>query len=119
MRGVAEAGLIAVVGSVDTEAFGEQALASLLADLTRIELLGRAHHQVITCVAARGPVPPLRLATVCGEDRTVRRLLAQRSREFAVLLETSGHGGVGGQAVCGAGGPAARRQMRTRKLVPR
>jgi DNA-binding NarL/FixJ family response regulator len=88
VRAVAEAGLIAVVGSVDARTFGEQALAPLLADLTRIERLGRAHHQVIVCIAATGPVLPLRLATVCRDDHTVRRLLAQRSSEFAVLLET-------------------------------
>lgn len=88
VRAIAETGLIAVVGSVDARTFGDQALAPLLADLTRIERLGRAHHQVIACIAAGGPVLPLRLATVCRDDRTVRRLLAQRSSEFAVLLET-------------------------------
>jgi hypothetical protein len=88
VRAVAAAGLIAVVGSVDARTFGDQALAPLLADLTRIERLGRAHHQVIACIAAGGPVLPLRLATVCRDDRMVRRLLARRSPEFAVLLES-------------------------------
>jgi Gas vesicle synthesis protein GvpL/GvpF len=88
VHAVAEAGLIAVVGSVDARTFGEQALAPLLADLARIERLGWAHHQVIACIAAGGPVLPLRLATICRDDHTVRRLLARRSSEFAVLLET-------------------------------
>ncbi len=88
VRALTAAGLTAVVGSVDAPTFGEHALATLLADLTRIELIGRVHHQVITSIAAAGPVLPLRLATICPDDGTVRRLLEQRSAEFAVLLNT-------------------------------
>jgi gas vesicle protein GvpL/GvpF len=88
VRAVTEAGLTAVVGSVDARTFGEDARASLLADLARIELLGRAHHQVIACIPADGPVLPLRLAAIYPDDGTVRTLLTQRSAEFEVLLET-------------------------------
>src|SRR5215469_12350327 len=87
VRAVSEAGLTAVVGSVDAEAFGEQARTSLLSDLASIERLGRAHHQVIACVAAEGPVLPLRLATVYPDDQTVRELLWRGSAEFVVMLE--------------------------------
>lgn len=87
VRTVAEAGLAAVVGSVDARAFGEDALASLLGGLDNIERVGRAHHQVIARAAAGGgPVLPLRLATVCPDDDTVRALLARRRDEFAGLL---------------------------------
>lgn len=78
VRAVAGAGLTALVGSVDARTFGEDALAFLLADLTRIELLGRAHHRVIACMAAEGPVLPLRLASICPDDDTVRGLLRAR-----------------------------------------
>jgi hypothetical protein len=88
VRAVTEARLTAVVGSVDAQVFGEQARATLLADLPRIERLGRAHHQVIACVAADGPVLPLRLATVYPDDHTVRTLLGQSSAEFAVILDS-------------------------------
>jgi hypothetical protein len=88
VRAVTEAGLTAVVGSVDARAFGEEARTSLLSDLASIERLGRAHHQVIACVAAEGPVLPLRLATVYPGDQTVRELLGQDSAEFAVMLES-------------------------------
>lgn len=87
-RAVSEAGLTAVVGSVDAAEFGEQARPRLLSDLASIERLGRAHHQVIACVAADGPVLPLRLATVYPDDQTVRALLARSSAEFQVMLES-------------------------------
>ena len=88
VRAVSEAGLTAVVGSVDARAFGEDARASLLSDLASIERLGRAHHQVIGCVAAENPVLPLRLATIYPSDQTVRTLLGRSSAEFAVMLES-------------------------------
>ena len=70
VRTVAEAGLTAVVGSVEARAFGEDALASLLGGLDNIERVGRAHHQVIARAAAGGaPVLPLRLATRLSRRR--------------------------------------------------
>jgi hypothetical protein len=88
VRAVSEAGLTAVVGSVDAEVFGEQARTTLLSDLASIERLGRVHHQVIACVAAENPVLPLRLATVYPSDQTVLARLRQSSAEFAVMLES-------------------------------
>ena len=88
VHAVSEAGLTAVVGSVDAAQFGEEARPSLLSDLVSIERLGRLHHQVIACVAADGPVLPLRLATVYPDDQTVRGLLAQSSAEFGVMLDS-------------------------------
>jgi hypothetical protein len=88
VRLVTEAGLAAVVGSVDARAFGEQALARLLGGLANIERVGRAHHQVIAWAAAPGrPVLPLRLATLHPDDDTVRALLARRGGEFAGMLD--------------------------------
>src|SRR6185437_7290676 len=88
VRPVTEAGLSAVVGSVDARVFGEHALASTLGGLDNIERVGRAHHQVIACAAATGgPVLPLRLATIHPDDNTVRALLARRHGEFAGMLD--------------------------------
>jgi gas vesicle protein GvpL/GvpF len=88
VRAVAEAGLTAAVGSVGAGTFGEQARAGLMSDLASIERLARAHHQVIACVAADGPVLPLRLGTIYPDDHTVRTLLGQGSAEFSVILDS-------------------------------
>ena len=88
VRAVAEGDLCAVVGSVDAAVFGEKSLASLLADQTNIEMIGRAHHQVVATVASDDPVVPLRLATIYADDLTIRVLLAERLAELTVMLES-------------------------------
>ncbi len=86
VRAVAAADLSAVVGTVD-ESTGRP-LASLLASLPAIETAGRAHHQVIAHLAGTGPVVPLRFATVYPDDATIGNLLAQRSVELTLMLES-------------------------------
>lgn len=88
VRAVAEAGLNAVVGSVDAAAFGGGSLTNLLTDLANIEAIGREHHQVVASVASGGPVVPLRLATVYRDDQTVRMLLAEHRSHLAELLQS-------------------------------
>lgn len=88
VRTVTEADLSAVVGSVDAAAFGENSLASLLADPASIETIGRAHNDVVAGVASDAPVVPLRLATIYPDDMTIRALLAERHTELAVLLQS-------------------------------
>jgi hypothetical protein len=85
---VAEADLNAVVGSVDAAAFGEGSLPDLLADLARIETIGREHHQVVASGAADGLAVPLRLATVYPDDETVRMLLLEHRAELVELLQS-------------------------------
>jgi Gas vesicle synthesis protein GvpL/GvpF len=107
VRPVTEAGLSAVVGSVDALAFGEHALASTLGGLDNIERVGRAHHQVIACAAATGgPVLPLRLATIHPDDNTVRALLARRHGEFAGMLDRFRNTVEWGMQIYGPAGPA-------------
>src|SRR5436190_831409 len=67
VRMVTEAGLAAVVGSVDAQTFGENARGSLLSDLASIERPGRAHHPV---AAGRRP----------GESAGAARLLPAKQR---------------------------------------
>jgi hypothetical protein len=111
VRAVSEAGLTAVVGSVDAEVFGEQARTTLLSDLASIERLGRVHHQVIACVAAENPVLPLRLATVYPSDQTVLARLRRSCAEFAVMLESfRGTEEWGVKVYAGAGQEAQRDQ---------
>jgi hypothetical protein len=88
VRAVAEAGLNAVVGSVDAAAFGGGSLTNLLTDLANIETIGREHHQVVASVASDGAVVPLRLATVYPDDQTVRMLLAEHRSHLAELLQS-------------------------------
>jgi Gas vesicle synthesis protein GvpL/GvpF len=87
VRVVTEADLSAVVSSVDVAAFGEESLPHLLGDLATIEIIGRAHHEVVAWVASDGPVVPLRLATIYPDDTTIRALLAERHAELATLLQ--------------------------------
>ena len=107
VRPVTEAGLSAVVGSVDAGAFGEHALARTLGGLDNIERVGRAHHQVIACAAAAGgPVLPLRLATIHPDAGTVRALLARRHGEFAGMLDRFRNTVEWGMQNYGPAGPA-------------
>lgn len=107
VRSVTEAGLSAVVGSVDSAAFGEQALPSTLDGLDNVERVGRAHHHVIACAAAPGrPVLPLRLATTHPDDDTVRALLARRHGEFAGMLDRFRNTVEWGMQIYGPAGPA-------------
>jgi hypothetical protein len=88
VRLVTEGSLAAVVGSVSDSPFGEKTLPNLLADLTAIEKAGRAHHRVISHVAASGPVLPLRLATIYADDETIVTLLVRRYIELSVKLDS-------------------------------
>jgi hypothetical protein len=88
VRDVAEAGLHAVVGSVDAAAFGGDSLTDLLTDPAGIDVIGRAHHQVIAAIAGESPVVPLRLATIYPDDETIRALLALHWDELTELLRS-------------------------------
>jgi hypothetical protein len=69
---VEEGGLVAVVGTVDLDEFGEAALREHLEDLGWLERVAREHDQVVQAVAQLGPTAPLRLATICLDDDGVR-----------------------------------------------
>jgi hypothetical protein len=86
IRALAAGALTAVVGSVDRDAFSEKEFERQLSDPARLEALAWAHHEVISAVAAAGPVLPLRLATVYRDDDRVRALLADRRADFAKTL---------------------------------
>jgi hypothetical protein len=88
VRLITEGDLSAVVGSVSDNPFGEKTLPSLLADLAAIEKAGRAHHRVISRVAANSPVLPLRLATIYADDDTIATLLLRRYAELSIKLDS-------------------------------
>lgn len=88
VRALTESGLSAVVGTVSDNTHRNKPLTNLLVGLTAIETAGRAHHEVIASLAEDNPVLPVRLATVYPDDATIRRLLAQRHAELAVMVES-------------------------------
>ncbi|WP_442943789.1 GvpL/GvpF family gas vesicle protein [Nocardia sp. NBC_00508] len=86
VRTVFADGLAAVVGSVPLEVFGEQPLRRNLEDMDWLEATARAHDAVVSAVVRRGPVVPLRLATVFLDDDRVRGLLDERRADFDSAL---------------------------------
>ncbi|MCO5998034.1 GvpL/GvpF family gas vesicle protein [Actinoallomurus rhizosphaericola] len=86
VRTIAEAGLVAYVGTVPLAQFGEAALKRNLEDLTWLEATARAHHQVVEAMAEAGPVAPVRLVTVYRGDEQIHRLLRDRAQEFTEVL---------------------------------
>lgn len=86
VRTVEAAGLAAAVTSVSLDEFGEEPLRRQLEDLTWLEAAAREHHRVIGNVARRGPVIPMRLATIYRSDAGVEAALAARREDFAAAL---------------------------------
>jgi hypothetical protein len=93
VRPVAAAGLVAVVGSVPPEEFGQAALRRNLEDLEWLEQTARAHHAVIEAVAKDRTVVPMRLATVYTSDEGVADMLRARAADLRqALARMTGHG---------------------------
>ena len=87
VRTIVSGDLAAVVGSVPLDVFGEQPLRRNFEDLDWLEATARAHDAVVSAMVGRGPVVPLRLATVFHDDNRVRELLHERRADFAAALE--------------------------------
>jgi Gas vesicle synthesis protein GvpL/GvpF len=114
VRAVRAAGLTAVVEDVDEDEFGEAGLRRNLEDLDWLERTARAHHAVIGALAGRGPVVPMRLATVYSGDEPVADTLRRRAgdlREALVRLSGRSEWGVKAYTAAPAGpgpGPHGR-----------
>ena len=91
LRGLAHAGLAAVVGSVPRSDFDEPALQAHLEDLRWLEQAVRAHHRVIDTLSRAGRTLPLRFATIFGDDQRVETLLAEQHEEFLGALDRVAH----------------------------
>ena len=81
-RTISAAGLTAIVGDVGDREFGEVALRRNLEDLDWLAQTARAHHAVLAAVAERGPVVPMRLATLFASDAGVTVTLQERAGDF-------------------------------------
>lgn len=86
VRVLTEGSLTAVVGSVDARRFGPDVLAGHLENLDWLAGTARAHDAVVAAAAARGPVVPVRLATLFSSDDGVRELLRSRRDDFQSAL---------------------------------
>ena len=86
VRTVASGRLAAVVNSVDSAQFNQNALRRNLEDLEWLERTARAHHDVVHAVGSRHPIAPMRLATIYLNDDNVRALLDERAGQFASAL---------------------------------
>ncbi|MEV3937917.1 GvpL/GvpF family gas vesicle protein [Glycomyces sp. NPDC049804] len=87
LRTVEQRGLVAIVGSVDLDEFGEASLRRKLDHLESLEAIARAHHAVVEAAAAGASTVPIRLATVYRDDAGIIDLLEQRHDDFTTALE--------------------------------
>lgn len=85
-RTVTAAGLSAIVGDVGDREYGEAPLRRNLEDLDWLAQTARAHHAVLEAVAERGPVVPMRLATLFSSDAGVTGTLQERADDFRKAL---------------------------------
>lgn len=69
--------LEATVSTVDLDEFGEEGLRANLERLDWVERTARAHDRVVQACAAAAPSAPMRLATVCLDDESVRLRLEE------------------------------------------
>jgi len=82
IRLVRHDGLVAIVGEVPLDEFGEHELADHLNDPAWLEEKARRHENVLQAFAARTAVVPLRFGSIHGELDEVRRLLESRQSQL-------------------------------------
>src|SRR5215469_1051551 len=85
-RTITAARLTAIVGDVGDRDYSEAALRRNLEDLDWLARTARAHHAVLEAVAGRGPVVPMRLATLFAGDAGVTGMLRERADDFRLAL---------------------------------
>ena len=85
-RTIIAAGLTAIVGDVGDREYGQAALRRNLEDLDWLARTARAHHAVLAAVAGRGPVVPMRLATLFASDAGAADTLRERADDFRRAL---------------------------------
>jgi hypothetical protein len=82
--------LTVLVSDVDLAEFGEVALRRNLEDLTWLETVARAHHQVIDAASRLFPLLPMRLATVYTNDESMASVLGAHRKELLAALRRVG-----------------------------
>ncbi|MGW0859813.1 GvpL/GvpF family gas vesicle protein [Streptomyces sp. NPDC002690] len=83
--------LSAVAQTVPADDFTEEVWQQRLADRQELERYARAHHAVVTAVAAGAPTVPLPMATLYHDDGNARTALASRATRFERALDRVAH----------------------------
>lgn len=79
--------LAALCSPVPLESYGEEALAERLSDATWTAVRAMRHETVVEYVAKRVSLVPLRFGTIYLERAGIERMLTEKGRELASLLE--------------------------------
>jgi hypothetical protein len=79
--------LAALASPVPLESYGEEALAEHLADATWTAVRAMRHETVVEYVAKRVSLAPLRFGTIYLERAGIERMLTEKGRELAQIIE--------------------------------
>jgi hypothetical protein len=79
--------LAALCSTVPLAAYGEEALAEHLSDATWTAVRAMRHETVVEYVAKRVSVVPLRFGTIYLERASIERMLNEKERELAQIIE--------------------------------
>jgi len=79
--------LQAAVSTVDLDEFGEEAMRTNLEQLPWLERTARGHDLVVQSCAAAAPTAPMRLATICLDDESVRLRLEEWYDDLVAALD--------------------------------
>lgn len=81
----------AIVQTVRAADFTDEVWQERLTDASELERYARAHHEVVSAVAARFPTVPLPLATLYNDEERARLALAGESARFRTALTRIAH----------------------------
>lgn len=79
--------LAALSSAVPLESYGEEALAEHLADAAWTAVRAMRHETVVEYVAKRASVVPLRFGTIYLDRAGIERMLTEKGRELAQIIE--------------------------------
>lgn len=91
VRALSLGSLTGIVQTVRARDFTDEAWQARLADPPELERYARAHHDVVSAVAARCPTVPLPMATVYHGDDRARDALSRELARFSTALERTAH----------------------------
>lgn len=91
VRSLSIGSLTAIVQTVRAADFTDEVWQERLTDENELERYARAHHEVVSAVAARFPTVPLPLATLYNGDERAGLALANESSRFRTALKRIAH----------------------------
>jgi len=83
---LAHRGLTALVSTVSLDEFGEEPLRRNLEEMAWLERTARAHDEVVRLAAEHGATAPLRMLTICRDDRAVLDRLDEMYDDLVAAL---------------------------------